>query len=278
MRSRIVWAVVGALVAAASLSAQSNNSFPLGPPKPEPIYILPDFVPVWETYSLQDIRMDAARSNDRLVSCEDWTQVDPNPITGQRVLSFTLGSPNYGLGHLRTRRTPIPEGWQYYQTYSILNEDGTCSSYEQEIAIVPPGQTGRWLPLGKFALYMVDEKGGVGQQVACQIKRWCCLISIPTCSIPAPCSLPCAGDCINAGTRDVYPFHFLDQFIPIEGIPTGYYYVEHEINPARVMVESDYENNRLLFQIYLDQEKGSVTITMPPEGAAQCPVFQSLFK
>ena len=241
--------------------------------KKEPIPILPDLVPVWTSYSLQDIRMDLARSNDRLVSCQDWTDVNPIPITGQRVLSFTLGSPNFGLGHLRTRRQVTEEGWLYSQNLSYLNEDGTCTAYEVPVGIVPADQAGRWLPLGKFSLYQVTEEGGVGEVVACQIKRWCCLISIPTCPITSPCPLPCQGDCINAGTRDVYGFHFLDQFIPIDGVKSGYYWVEHEINPGPILWESNYDNNKLLFQIYMDQEAGTVTITQAPEDPAQCPTF-----
>ncbi len=272
MRNRLATIFVVALLAAAGLAAQEQ-------PAPQGsgtqgngvVDVLPDLQPIWASYSLQDIRIDTARSNDRLVSCKDWTQIDPTPITGQRVLSFTLGSPNLGEGHLRTRRQATPDGWVWYQTTSQLNPDGTCSAVEQQIAIMPSDQTGRWLPLAKFALYEVTEDGGVGDQVACQVKRWCCLVSIATCPIVPPCSLPCQGDCINAGTRDVYPFHFQDQFIPIEGIPSGVYWVEDEINPFQVLIESDYTNNSMFFQIELDQEAGTVRIVQPPENPGGCP-------
>jgi hypothetical protein len=232
---------------------------------------LPDFVPIWRADSFQDIAIDTARSNDRLVSCDDWTAIDPTPITGQRILTFRLGSPNFGQGHLRTRRVMTGDGYVFYQTTSQLNQDGSCTSIEQPIAVVPLDQAGRWLPLAKFTLYQVTDDGGVGDVVACQMKRWCCLISIPTCSVSPPCSLPCQGDCIDAGARDVYPFHWQDQFIPIEGVPSGYYWVEDEINPAQVLIESNYDNNKMMFQIYLDQEARTVTVTMPPDDPGTCP-------
>ncbi len=271
MKNLSVSTIAAVLLCVASLFGQASNN--LAPEEGSgAVDILPDFAPRWASDSLQDIRIDVARSNDRLVSCDDWTVIDPTPITGQRVLSFTLGSPNLGQGHLRTRRQLSGEGWVFYQTTSLLNGDGTCSSTEQQIAVVPPEQAGRWLPLAKFTLYQVTEDGGVGDVVACQIKRWCCLVSIPTCPVTPPCSLPCpGGDCINAGTRDVYPFHFLDQFIPIEGVPSGLYWVEHEINPAQVLIESNYDNNKLIFQIDLNQEDRTVMVTKPPVDPPQCP-------
>jgi hypothetical protein len=270
MRNMWVWIVAAVVLGTGSVWAQTPNEMPLG--TKYPIDILPDMSPIWASYSLQDIRIVAANSNDRVVSCDDWTVIDPTPITGQRVLSFTLGSPNLGIGHLRTRREMTSDGWLYYQTTSQLNEDGSCSSIEQPIAIVPVGQTGRWLPLAKFTLYQVTDNGGVGDVVSCQMKRWCCLVSSPTCPVVPPCSLPRRGDDIDAGARDVYPFHFQDQFIPIQDVKSGLYWVEHEINPAQVLIESDYENNKLMFQIYLDQEAGTVEITLPPDDPPQCTI------
>jgi hypothetical protein len=135
------------------------------------------------------------------------------------------------------------------------------------------GQAGRWLPLGSFALYEELPDGSVGPQIVCQMKRWCCLISIPTCDTSPPCSLPCQGDCINAGTRDVYPFHWQDQFVPVEGLPSGNYWFEHVINPGNILIEADYTNNSMFFKINLDQEAGTVAIVEPPDPAfAQCPL------
>ena len=112
-----------------------------------------------------------------------------------------------------------------------------CSVVETEIAVVPPNNNGRWLPLASLSLYEVADDGGLGPLVVCQMKRWCCLISIPTCgNIHPPCSPPCSGDCINAGTRDVYPVHFQDQFVPIQNVPSGTYWFEHRINPAGVLI------------------------------------------
>jgi len=240
-------------------------------------YILPDFRPWWSGSSVGDIRFDTGRSNDRLVDCDDWTSVGPVP-TGMAVLSFTLSSPNFGAGDLRLRRQPMPDGSiEMYQTIWAMDADGVCTAVETDVpvAVIPPGslQSGRWLPLAKFALYTVAEDGGIGDRVACQIKRWCCLGSSPTCATRSGCGqLPQRSDNLEAGSRDQYPFHWTDQFLPVEGIPSGTYWFEDEINPGGIMWESDYSNNSMFFMINIDQESRTVQIVQEPDGSfATCP-------
>ncbi len=238
-------------------------------------YYLPDFRPLWSSQSIQDIQFDVGRSGDRLVSCDDWTAVDPNPPVGMTVLTFTLASPNFGEGDLRLRHQNTADGIAMYQTIQYMDSAGVCSSFETDepIAVVPTGQGSRWLPLAKFALYEVAEDGGLGKQVACQIKRWCCLVNTPTCNTRGPCpQLPPQGDNLNAGSRDVYPRHFQDQFLPIEGIKSGWYWFEDEINPGGIMWESDYSNNSMFLMIAIDQEARRVDIIIPPDDSfATCP-------
>jgi len=239
-------------------------------------YVLPDFRPWWASDSVRDIRFDVGRSNDRLVSCDDWTVVGDAP-TGMTVLSFTLSSPNFGQGDLRLRRNYTPDGIEMYQTISQMDADGVCSAVEiaTPVAVIPnrSDQSGRWLPLAKFALYTIAADGGVGDRVACQVKRWCCLGSSPTCATRGTCPrLPLSSDNIEAGARDVYPFHWTDQFLPIDGIPSGTYWFEDEINPGGIMMESDYTNNSMFFQIAIDQEARTVQIVQGPDGSfSTCP-------
>jgi hypothetical protein len=235
--------------------------------------VLPDMVP-WNQDEIQGpppFGMATANSNDRLVSCDDWTYIDPTPITGQRIITFQLGSANLGLGHLRLRRGPqMPDGWHFFQTTSQMDGSGMCSAVETEIAVVPPNNNNRWLPLAWFALYQMTEDGGLGDLVVCQMKRWCCLGSQSTCNnIHPPCSLTCSGDCINAGTRDVYPFHWQDQFVPIQNVPSGTYWFEHRINPAGLLIESDYTNNSVFFQVTINQEAN--TVDFIPPYPTECP-------
>jgi hypothetical protein len=242
-------------------------------------YIMPDFRPWWSGSSVGDIRFDVGRSNDRLVDCDDWTNVGPAPV-GMSVLSFTLSSPNFGAGDLRLRRQSMPDGSiEMYQRIWQVDVDGVCSVVESEVpvAVIPAGssQAGRWLPLAKFALYNVADDGWIGDRVACQIKRWCCLGSSPTCATRSGCpQLPPVGggDNLEAGSRDQYPFHWTDQFLPVEGIPSGTYWFEDEINPGGIMWESDYTNNSMFFMIAIDQEARTVQIVQPPDGAfSTCP-------
>lgn len=238
--------------------------------------VLPDFRPMWASYSMQDIRITTANPSDRIVSCDDWTQIDLTPITGQRVLSFTLGSPNFGRGHLRIRSQVQSDGNHMVQVTSQMDQDtGECFSDPTgtEIAVIPNGQSGRFLPLARFALWTEAEDGGIGDLAVCQIKRWCCLVNTPTCDTNPPCPLATLNHNLNAGSRDVYPFHFQDQFIPIDGLKSGNYWVEDTINPGNIMIESDYENNSMLFKIQLDQEARTVTILEPPDPSfSMCPM------
>jgi len=240
-------------------------------------YIMPDFRPWWSPSSIGDIRFDVGRSNDRLVDCDDWTSVGAVP-TGMAVLSFTLSSPNFGAGDLRLRRQSMPDGSiEMYQTVWAVDVDGVCTAIEGDtpVAIIPPGslQAGRWLPLAKFALYNVNDDGSVGDRVACQMKRWCCLGSTPTCATRSGCpALPGRSDNLEAGSRDQYPFHWTDQFVPVEGLPSGTYWFEDEINPGGIMWESDYSNNSMFLMININQEARTVTVVQEPDGSfATCP-------
>ncbi len=247
------------------------------------MYTMPDFRPWWSSDSVQDIRFDDGRPLDRLVDCDDWTSVGPAPV-GMAVLSFTLSSPNFGAGDLRLRRQHMPDGSiEMYQTISQMDPDGVCSAVEIDtpIAVIPSGpeQAGRWLPLAKFALYNVAEDGGLGDRVACQVKRWCCLGSSPTCDTRSGCPRLdpiIGGDNIEAGARDVYPFHWTDQFVPVEDaqgrLPSGTYWFEDEINPGGIMWESDYTNNSMFLMIEIDQDARTVKVIVPPDDSfATCP-------
>lgn len=234
--------------------------------------VLPDMQP-WaaEEISTFGIAPGGANSNDKLVSCDDWTNIDPTNISGQEIITFQVGSANLGRGHLRTRRESREDGWHFFQTFSQIDEVGTCSAVEQEIAVIPPGQGSRWLPLASFSLYNVAEDGGVGDLVVCQMKRWCCLISITTCNTNPPCSLASQTDSINAGTRDVYPNHWQDQFIPVQNVPSGQYWFKHTINPAGLLIESDYSNNDVWFLIELNQEASPPTARILSSEQTMCP-------
>src|SRR6266849_3323143 len=75
--------------------------------------VLPDMYP-WSAEEVQTLRTATANSNDKLVSCDDWTQIDPTNISGQRIITFQVGSANLGRGHLRTRRHSISDGSDFF--------------------------------------------------------------------------------------------------------------------------------------------------------------------
>src|SRR5262249_31366203 len=52
--------------------------------------VLPDMQP-WSYEETATFGLAYAYANDRLVSCDDWTQISPDLITGQRIITFQLG-------------------------------------------------------------------------------------------------------------------------------------------------------------------------------------------
>jgi len=89
---------------------------------------------------------------------------------------------------------------------------------------------------------------------------------------PLPPASVSESDNLNAGSLDTYPRHFQDQFLLIEGIPSGVYWFEDEINPGGIMWESDYTNNSMFLMIAIDQEARRVDVIIPPDDSfASCP-------
>jgi hypothetical protein len=204
-----------------------------------------------------------ATSSHRRVTCDDWTTVGES-LAGQKIISFTNSTFNVGNGDLRIRNVNTPNGITFMQTYTVKNED-SCSTEEYAITNIPAGQGGRYFPLASMALYEVTDDGGLGDQVVCQVKRACCLVSFgQVCPVDRQgCpALPTSQHNIHAGNRDTYGANFTDQVIPIQDVPSGYYWVEVKANPFGDILESNYDNNAAYFMIFLDQDA-------PPNSAVQ---------
>ncbi|HVL48702.1 MAG TPA: lysyl oxidase family protein [Candidatus Thermoplasmatota archaeon] len=71
-----------------------------------------------------------------------------------------------------------------------------------------------------------------------------------------PAGTPRYSDCmvdqgISVGWGDLYDYTVHGQWIMIDGATSGAYYLEVEVNPLRILEESDYTNNALAIRINL---------------------------
>jgi hypothetical protein len=62
----------------------------------------------------------------------------------------------------------------------------------------------------------------------------------------------CERQGLSRGWVDVYPATLPCQWLDITGVPPGTYQLEIDVNPARVMTESSYDNNRASVPITID--------------------------
>jgi hypothetical protein len=94
-----------------------------------------------------------------------------------------------------------------------------------------------------FAEFRLLDQGG--NVVARGHKQAFCLTDIqPVVDNPPPRRFGCDFQGITRGWADVYHSELDCQWVDISGAPAGDYVVEVIINPARVIAESNYENNR----------------------------------
>jgi hypothetical protein len=54
---------------------------------------------------------------------------------------------------------------------------------------------------------------------------------------------------LSVGWADVYPWHISCQFLDVSGAAPGRHVLEVEVNPDRVLPESDYRNNSATVRI-----------------------------
>lgn len=168
-----------------------------------------------------------------------------------RVLRFDGTTGNYGLGVLELRgeiiganpANPVP-AFQF-----VYSDDGSSTSY-------PAGQFdyhpehGHW-HWQFFATYEMTTEGGA--PVGEDNKVTFCIIDITKIKRfigPGQPSQPAYTQCgtnvqgISVGWADIYSANLFDQWIVIDGVPDGRYWVSMVANPDLVLRESNTADNR----------------------------------
>lgn len=88
-------------------------------------------------------------------------------------------------------------------------------------------------------------------------KQGFCLIDIKPYTIGVSSNFhDCDDQGITAGWGDSYVASLDGQFIDITGAAAGWYVLEIEVNPARLIEEDQYTDNRAVLQLYIPSEGG----------------------
>lgn len=101
---------------------------------------------------------------------------------------------------------------------------------------------------GYMSYRLLDESGGL---VNTGFKTGFCLLDSTRWDPDANTSAryDCSNQGIQKGWGDVYTYHLDGQWIVIDGVPDGLYYLEMVVNPYGVLQELDYSNNTVLIPV-----------------------------
>jgi len=101
-----------------------------------------------------------------------------------------------------------------------------------------------------LATYRVLRPGG--SQIAKTYKQGFCLRDdSPKAPYAGPGKFTCDYQGISKGWQDTYDKSLDCQWVDITGVPPGQYNLEITVNPNRVLRESNYQNNKVVFTIYV---------------------------
>jgi hypothetical protein len=194
---------------------------------------------------------DLAIWDDPLLGLNYFDSLDVHPGTGRRIMRFSTAVQNAGDGPLIVRGDEVIDGQQ--QVLQVVeNDDGSTSQYAAGYYVFHP--THGHVHFGDYTLYRLfamTENGELGPQVAGGEKVSFCLIdSVPFNSqLPGTPTLPVYSSCerqtqgISVGWADIYASDLDDQWIDIEDVPPGTYWLEAVVDPFNHLIESDETNN-----------------------------------
>lgn len=198
--------------------------------------------------------------NDPLLGFNHLELVDTHAATGNKLIRFATATANVGSGPLiiEGRDVSVNGDQQVYQI--IHHADGTTSDRLAGDFIYHP--THNHVHFDDYALYnlrAIDESGEPGGIVASGDKVSFCLADFspfdfslenaPDTWVFTACESSTQG--ISVGWADVYGSDLDDQWIDVEGVPAGEYWLETVIDPSNRLLESDETNNTYLSKVVI---------------------------
>ncbi len=202
---------------------------------------------------LPDISLLASSLNDAYVS----TSNSELP-TGTRGLRFTTASVNYGAGRFEIQGGTI-SGTTQLVNQRVYRSDG--SSWTRPCGTFVYHSTHGHLHFDNwtvFRLRTVLPANGVGPIVAQGAKTSFCILEINQFDVNAPGhnDAPAYGSCgqlqgLRPGWSDVYGSGLSGQVIDLTGVADGTYWLEGEVDPSHLVLESDTTNNVVRVQVVI---------------------------
>ena len=199
--------------------------------------------------SAPDVLPDAGLLSSYLADAYVTTSNSELP-PGTRALRFSTASVNYGNGRLHLEGGQVIGGLQVVKQ-RIYRTDGT--SWTRDCGFFTYHAAHGHIHFDDwtvFRLRRVTETGGVGEVVRTGAKTSFCILEIVqhNNSLPGHNQSPSYSSCgqvqgLRPGWADVYSSGLEGQYINLTGIPDGTYWLEGQVDPDNLVVESNESNN-----------------------------------
>jgi hypothetical protein len=173
--------------------------------------------------------------------------------TGQKLLRFSNGTANVGLGkfHLYGVLPGNPDGTQAVRQV-VYRSDGT--SFDRDAGFFVFHPTHSHIHIEDWCRYRLREllpDDGVGPVVAGGQKVSFCILDLAVHDrrLPNFSPVPEFESCqsrvqgLSVGWIDIYSQNLPGQAIDVTSVPDGFYWLESEVDPEGHMLESDETNN-----------------------------------
>lgn len=213
----------------------------------------------------EDVLPDASLLDYELASAYVTTSNSELP-PGTRALRFSTASVNYGPGRLEIRGGEISGNLQLVNQ-RVYRSDGSFWDRPAGSFVYHPTHGHiHFEDWTVFRLKQVLPGGGVGATVATGAKTSFCIIELRhhNSNAPGHNTAPGYNSCgqvqgLRPGWADVYGASLDGQFINLTGVPDGIYWLEGEVDPDNLLIETDETNNSVKIQVAI----GSVPVAVP---------------
>lgn len=188
------------------------------------------------------------------------------PATGGHTLRFNTTSWNKGAGALQLEAGSVDTGGGKQQVYQrVFNSDGSSALFFAGWFQWHNGHN--HFHFDDFALYTLQPVNAPGASLRTGSKTTFCvmdntavdtrLAGAPAAAVYSACGQQLQG--MSVGWGDTYGSHLAGQEIDFSGNPDGLYQLRIEIDPKKVMIESD-KNDNVSCALISIQKPATVTV------------------
>jgi hypothetical protein len=196
-------------------------------------------------------------AEDKLPDLSIWSErmydnaIDTTTMAGHKLLRLTTATPNIGTGPLELRGGAVA-GNQQQVLQRIFRTDG--SSSDRVAGTFTFHQAHQHIHFDDWCVYRLREVGAgqtVGPILRTGSKTSFCILDLQVYDSGVPgynplgvyrtCGATTQG--ITPGWADIYNKELTDQWVDVTGVPDGTYWLEAEVDPDDLILESDETNN-----------------------------------